>query len=344
MRQTKNRNMNIEALRCVLMFLVVYQHCYLTGLWAKDGGYWGNGIIAFIHWHVIAFVAISGWFGAKFSFKKIVNLWGQVAYYSTLLFGISLVRGNSASNWREFLSTGGWFVSAYLMLLLCVPFLNAAIEKLIERGVVFAWKCWGLVMLGYILNWLPYHAFTHVSFATPSALSFLTVAFVYVTARLLAVTGIIGEKWKTALGYAFVGFVSYILLMCTMYKILNPNDTNVMCYYMSYENPFVWAMGLTVVCAVVHLRPLPIRIGRIVALISPSIFSVLLIHHGTPVGRDLYVSFQEWFCRFTNLHPFFIVLLSAIQVFVICIAVDAVRRGLFNLSHQMFLKLKGGQV
>lgn len=341
MSQMKSRNMNVEALRCVLMFLIVYQHCYLLGPFVHDGGYWGNGILAFINWHVVVFVAISGWFGIRFSFKKFANLWMQVAYYSILLFCAGLILGNPISNWREYLHVGGWFVPAYLMLLLCVSFLNAGIEKMQERGVRYAWKCWGLVMLGYILNWLPYHAFTHVSFATPSALSFLTVAFVYVTARLLAVTEIIGEKWKTALGCALGGFALYVLLMCVLYKILNPHDTNVMCYYISYENPFVWAMGLTIVCAVVHLRPLPKQLGEMVALISPSIFSVLLIHLGTPVGKELCVSLQEWLFRSTDFHPFFIVLLSAIQVFVICIAVDFVRRGLFNLAHQMFLKLKG---
>ena len=73
------RNGNIEAYRCLLMLLIVQYH-YAELLYPTSNAFWNILFTAFIFWHVDGFVAISGWFGIRFTWNKFLKLWGMITF------------------------------------------------------------------------------------------------------------------------------------------------------------------------------------------------------------------------------------------------------------------------
>ena len=103
------RNPAIELLRCILMFCIVLHHCAYHGYWRGDESqrvliFGFTGLLA---WHVDGFVAISGLYGIKFSWRKFLRLWGMCAFATGLSVLFSLKTG---IGWRPSLLVvnGGW--------------------------------------------------------------------------------------------------------------------------------------------------------------------------------------------------------------------------------------------
>lgn len=137
------RNPNVEVLRVMAMFMIVLYHSFCHGIYgykfANLTDWWTMFFSDLTFWHVDAFVAISGWFGIRFSIKKFVSLYGVILFYSVIgcvswwlldrsTFGVESVR-----------VTGGWFGGSYLMLMLMAPLLNGAVDRLrggAGRGMV----------------------------------------------------------------------------------------------------------------------------------------------------------------------------------------------------------------
>jgi len=75
------RSGGVELFRCILMFLIVLYHSWYYGLFGYEHGaypiysYWTLLFSAFILWHVDGFVAISGWFGIRFTLKVLGVIW-----------------------------------------------------------------------------------------------------------------------------------------------------------------------------------------------------------------------------------------------------------------------------
>lgn len=72
------RRPEVELFRCVLMFLIVLYHAYMHGIFGPEHSiarktWWGFLCSSMLVWHVDGFVAISGWFGIRFSFKKLIS-------------------------------------------------------------------------------------------------------------------------------------------------------------------------------------------------------------------------------------------------------------------------------
>lgn len=136
-----SRNANLDVFRCFAMFAIVLCHVYqhdktiVSATPARDFLF-----LNLIRWNVDAFLALSGWFGMKFSLKKFGKLWGFVAFYSA----ISIVVGRFIMGVATPIKIDGeWFGNAYLCLLLIVPyepscfgriFHRVPLQFLVERG------------------------------------------------------------------------------------------------------------------------------------------------------------------------------------------------------------------
>lgn len=153
-----SRNVSFELLRIIAMCMIIALHYLSKGevlvpLASADGM---NGA-AVIAWIVEAlclpavnvYVLISGYFGvrSRFCVTKVARLWGLAVFYSvaiTLLLGLT---GNLSDthgaltfadmtiyDWMNVVfpvvTEEYWFITAYIILYVLMPFLNAGIEKL----------------------------------------------------------------------------------------------------------------------------------------------------------------------------------------------------------------------
>lgn len=135
------------------------------------------------------FVSISGWFGIRFSWRKIVNFASFILFYSVLFWSLRhfvLIPG--AENPVPFEIRSGWFGGPYLALLAIAPILTAGMDRLVadsKRNLIGIWCVYFALM---VLQWLPLkelHSSVLPSFGINGweVLSFNTLMFYYVTAR-----------------------------------------------------------------------------------------------------------------------------------------------------------------
>lgn len=322
----KARNLNIEAFRCLLMFLVVLHHSLVRGPWYANGALWTLWFSTFIHWHVDGFVSISGWFGIRFKWQKVVRLWALIAFY-WMLFGKGVV------------VSGGWFGGSYLALMMVAPLLNAAVECLQRESIGKLLGTWGLFAAMMTLTWAPGHLLTGMNANHVDQFSFTTMVFVYVTARVAHVFK--DCRWKLSrliLGpliyFASILFIGGGKTLLQMHRGVS-HMAAAWDWLTVYNAPHVWIMAISMLLIFVWYVKLPAWIARVCAFCAPSMFSVYLIHEANPWGHDMIMRIEQWLSSVPHMHPSGVVLLAAVLVFLSCVAIDLVRR--FCLSGVRYL-------
>ena len=324
------RNSNIEVFRCLLMFLIVLYHYGNECVARGSTSFWSLIFTAFILWHVDGFVAISGWFGIKFSWLKFFRLWGLIVFY----WFLGLVYRGFQTVWHlvpnDFYFTGGWFGGTYLALMLFSPILNAGLKSLVAESARKAWYCWGLFAAIIFLGWIPFHLFTCVEASGGGSHTFLTMMFVYVTARMCALTDMskIRLKWIVLAWIGFFGgvFLTGLPKMYLVYRRTGMADWSRCNWLVGYDAPFVVLMAIATFLFFMCHAKLPQWICRCATFIGPSTFAIYLMHTGNWmtafVSRPAIEALKE-----RGVHPLFIAFAIAIIVYVACVLVDLVRRG-----------------
>lgn len=140
----KHRQSNMELLRIVSMLFVLILHANFLGIGAPtkvdlDAAPLSTFIRCFTEASAIVavdvFVLISGWFGIRFSIKKLSAFLFQVLFFSLGFFIVfSVINPSEAFTIDRikgiFLLNGDyWFVKAYLILFILSPVLNAFVER-----------------------------------------------------------------------------------------------------------------------------------------------------------------------------------------------------------------------
>lgn len=320
------RNAAIELLRCVLMFLIVADHCYYHGIFKESQVAWTALFTTFVLWHVDCFVAISGWFGIKFSLKKFWRIYAQVLFYSLLSF----VFGG------KFDITGGWFGGTYLFLMMIAPLLNLMIEKLVtlpRKDILFYW---GLFSGGIVLSWVPGHLFTAVDpRGIDGGSSIMMFIFLYFTVRIISLLDLSFSR-KVLVSAIGGGYLSIFILAafqyvkCYLRGISMPGSSFLV--YHCYSAPHIWIIAIAVLVYVAKYVTISERFANIVRFCSPSMFAIYLIHDTTSFGKLFYIIPEEWLLLHTSLHPAVIILICSVLTYCICLAIDIIRRGLFYLA------------
>ena len=320
----KKRDESVEVLRNFLMFLIVLGHMCLY----KESGVTVvfKGVATFGCWATDAFVLISGWYGVRFAWGKIIKFLGLGLFASLVCLLISPLSGLGV----QFRYSLGWFGKAYFGLLLFAPIVNAAIDSLREKGgekaLRTAWVAYAVLML---VNWLPVRFFG-IDLAIPGfeGLTFNTLLFVYVSGRVLRGvnwTGTVNVKTLLAI---FIGLtvVNYAW-SCAAGFLPGALAKSIFVGTKDYNSPLV--LSLAVFGFLVFKRSrFPAWIGTTCAFLSPSLFSVYLIHEGCNRFVSHAVYNRYLFFKMGNgaIAEVATIVLAAILVFAVCILLDLVRR------------------
>ncbi len=139
----KQRDGGIEVFRCLMMFLVVL--CHVGGANVFRSEHATLPIVALTYLAVPGFVAISGWYGIRFTWKKWFAVWGITAFYSVASFFVAHLAVDLG--WvvkvPSLKISGGWFIGPYLVLMLLAPVLNAGLDALHKTGNSKLLCAWG---------------------------------------------------------------------------------------------------------------------------------------------------------------------------------------------------------
>lgn len=143
----KSRNSNHELLRLISMYMIILIHAnmYLGSFYTGNLWHVFNGIINGVcNIGVTCFVLISGYYGIKFDFNKLVKLECMMISYSLFETGIlyfllpGQMRGTGlleqlVKSLLPFLSRKYWFYSCYVCLVLFSGYIERLIEKLSQE-------------------------------------------------------------------------------------------------------------------------------------------------------------------------------------------------------------------
>lgn len=138
----KPRQSGVELLRIISMLLVLLIH---ANQWNEkwqglDLYYSFNTSATTIFLQSLScvcvnvFVLISGWFGIKFSIKRLAKFVFQCVFFFTLLYAFGLMFGLTSLSIRGIMdcllfNEMNWFIRAYILLFIISPILNAFVEK-----------------------------------------------------------------------------------------------------------------------------------------------------------------------------------------------------------------------
>lgn len=252
---------------------------------------------------VVGFVVITGWFGIGFKWMKVVRLLGTAVWCAVVS---CLVCGVPGMWFKTLLSY--WFVWAYLALMLLSPIVDAAIERVKEGQCSYLKLLLPAALLVFGWGTLAVNHFTiGLTPQTPGLESYsgLTLLGIYVVVRLLRVSGVLaklnlcGELSLVAIGLAFV-----------------------LVGVSQYNSPFALMLALGVFLLVNRVKPM--GGGKIVNVISPSMFAVYLYHTGPFFG--VIRTFEQYLVETYGLPILVTYFVMASVIFCGAIILDVPRR------------------
>ena len=122
------RDPSIEVLRLLLMFGICLLHSVSKGICNCQ---WLDKLLSPC---VCGFVFVSGWFGVKFSIRKVVRLYGIGIYAACVCAVVPIVQTGQvdirgylelvAKLWKHF-----WFLHAYVVMMCFSPMVNLVVER-----------------------------------------------------------------------------------------------------------------------------------------------------------------------------------------------------------------------
>ena len=333
------RETNFEVLRTVAMFFIVVYHCLTHGVGDGYGfntespimlsnALFSDFLLVFSSIAVNLYVMISGYFLVDLNFKasRIVRTWAYACFYSciiTVLFmALAVVPFNAISVGKSLFpisSDAYWFVTQYIGLLILSPFLAVLARQLNYRQYLVLLIGGAIICLSIIPDF-PLGKRFYVAHGN-SVWSF---------AYLFMIAGFIKHHLKKVpMGRLSMVVVSLIVLILVCEVIGGYNNGSISLYWLNY-NGMVLILSVAVFVLVRQLQIPEKGFWNLFVKAAPYTFGVYLIHDHLLVRDWLWntVSLSSYGDKW--LYPF-IVIGICLVVFVVCAAVDAVRKKLFTV-------------
>lgn len=325
-----DRDSAADVFRCLLMFLIVLHHCAFHGHWALNTSIWGIPVLfsLAIFWCVDGFIAISGWYGIKFSLMKFLRLWGVIIFYSFVRFLIAIFLLDHPLTDSLKVMTG-WFGSCYLAFMFLAPLINRAVQYIVKSDRVKAYLIWGVFNVGMFLCWKPLSVVSGVSWGC-SEFSIQTFFLVYVNMRFIRALDLqrcvkLWHVWGIGGGYLL--FVILFSVLPAMIKIASSGggvSQLTWVGYTRYNSPHCVLMAIAMFLLFHNFLKIPKIVGAMAQKMAPLMFGVYIIHEATGIGRMIYKLPQQWAAN-SNVHPILIIFASALLTYFMCIALELLR-------------------
>lgn len=325
----KERSSSFELLRIFAMLAIVLGHfigqsgCYdiLSGTNLLIATFLGSASrIA-----VSVFLTMGIWFmlDSKFKASRVLNLYGQLIFYTVSIFTILKIYHVHISLFKTirtffpFFSFALWFVSAYIILILLSPFLNKVLE--LERTIL---KKFLIVLFIFI----PLLSTIWINMDTKlCVLIYFMYAYLYIGYfKKYIYTNF---KFNKYIGLIVSGLVYLMLVLLKFYFLQNHNlgilykiITNYLGDYKSIPNLLI---SLPIFYFFLNLK---IGCNKTINFISKSVLATYIIHQ-TPCFIDfLWHNIYKCDIYLNSSQPILYILSVTISLYIACILIDYVRR------------------
>ncbi len=327
----KDYHYGIDLLRIVAMFMIVVTHVLAQGGIRKevegtfDLYYFVTWLLQIaVYWAVNAYALISGFVGSRshFRYSKILELWLQVFFY-TLSFALiftGIGKSLSGEDWLNVLFpilTGKyWYVTAYFGLLVFMPLLNLALERLsttdLGRILVIAFFSFSLIP-ALFNNKID-------EFALDRGYSSVWLIILYLAGAYLSRKDL-GKFPRNS-----ILFIIYSLSVVLSF-VLKKTVGNIWFWYTSPT------MILSALCIFIIFVRMDIKnkwLQRFIGLVAPTTLGIYLVHLNPLVVRFLLRDFAKPFTNLPVLAFGGTILGASAVIFILSGMIDWLRLKLFD--------------
>lgn len=183
----KQRQSNYELLRIICIYGIITMHTFGEFIKSATGinMVYGNIINTVFNMGVSLFMLISGYFGAKTNWKKIIRFEFIAIFYSFLgYFAEAYISGvwslsELVKSCLPIFSQRKWFLTAYIILLVFADFINLIPEKLSKKQYE-----WFLFLMLTVFSIIPTIIFFHPTDAN-SGKGFMNLLLMYLIGRYI---------------------------------------------------------------------------------------------------------------------------------------------------------------
>ena len=293
-----------------------------------ESWYIGYSIYPFCVVAVDVFVLISGWFGIKLYYKKLLGINWMVTFYAVIILLFSLALGYKALNlrtdWMPFIpiiTKQYWFITVYIVLCLISPFLNKLVEILDKRTFQKL-----LLILFVLFSLLPSAAFVFnfKSVTEDAGYGIVNFMFLYLLGRYLRLH-YKADKSKYIFLLGFVSSMALLAIFQMVYSHLLGFHFDAL---LSNDTTFVHVGS---VCLLLYFSKLDFTYKWINMLAAPCL-AVYVIHFNplfftTIFNNTLHVPEQKGMMYVLYL------LIVPVIIYITCAVVETIRKQLFKLIH-----------
>ncbi len=247
-------------------------------------------------------------------------------FYSVVLYVTSLFIYDEVRpfNWKEFLeaifpviSGKYWFVSTYIFLLLCAPFLNMIIRGITVKQHVFISAFFLLV--GFISTDLHF-GFSQLPFSKAYIIWF--VGLYFIASLIRRVDFKITRKW------APIAIIAYLVTL--FFGYFGKSHTSL-------------STSVSSIIVFTFFKELKIKDGfvsKAICKISSLTFGVYLIHDSNEMRAYIYQNIFHSYKYYDSDVAVLIEIGFVLVTFVVCLAIEFARQELFNVGNIAIIKIK----
>lgn len=290
-KNMKERESNIELLRLVCMFLIIWIHFTGVSIFVLSEKYvnatgFESVVPRLIHGlcfcAVNTFILISGFFSIIPKAKSFFNLYLVCAFYAGLTYLIHLYQSGLPLNrwliyntlmpfglWKT--STDWWFIPNYMILFILSPILNCVSNTITKRQ--FRMFLLLMAIPVFYFGWYRNMVWSEGGF------NFVNFIFLYFIGRYIAIYGSDERmlKSKTSLFWIICWVCSGLLVGFTEWLVRHRSPSPPWMWYMcQYNSPLCLVSAVFLFMAFKSLR---VKNRRLINWYAASCLSVYLVHN-----------------------------------------------------------------
>lgn len=343
MKIQSQRNIGIDLLKIVSMFMVVILHILGQGGILNNLNFSINYQISWLleilcYCAVNCFALCSGFIMSqiKFKYTRIFKLWITVFFYSFIITLLFYFMYPGMIQWKSIVKsifpvvfTEYWYFTAYVGMYFFIPYLNKIIHILDLK------ESKKLILTILIIFSVIPTMFMSDPFHTNFGYSMIWLCVLYIIGGLIrkndsCVRNISKQKW---LGIYFLccilTWISKMILSICSYDFI-ADHSGVLIYYTS---PTIILSAVSLLLFFSNLNIQNRNVISIVNNISPLSFSVYLIHTHPLIFNFVLGGCFVSFCASSPFMLLFKVMCTAIVIFAFCLFIDFIRKKLFDYMH-----------
>lgn len=337
LKTADRRNYGIDLFRLFSMLMIVILHIVGKGIdHTSYSGIARTVCVALNTFSLIGvdcFAIITGYVcysesEKPYKYRRIIPIWFEVLFWNVIItlaffiFKPSGIRVGVSAVLKSFFPvtfSAYWYFTAYALLFFVIPLLNRMIRACSKRAV-------NLTALG-IFVFITYANFIRTvgsTFSLNGGCSPIWLMICYFIGAWLKKCAV---PEKISSGKALIG-AAVIVAFNVLFRLLSPFGPAIL---NSYISPTIVAVAVLLFIVFCRMEIKSNGVKKLIAFTAPAAFGVYLVHTHPLIFENYIKGGFTWLDTVPPALMLFAVIGTALALFLVCLALSELRRGLFTL-------------